>query len=125
MTDTVRENVVALCQKLYDKKAVDIIALDVADRTIIADCFVVCSGRAVPQVQSLADEALLFGRERPVSVLRTEGYAEGRWIVIDFGDILLHIFHPEERTYYNIERLWQDDENVTDYSKLFSEELGS
>ena len=121
MTSAVKEHAEALCKKLYDKKALDILSLDVADRTIIADCFIVCSGRSTTQVQSLSDEASAFARERSLPLLRTEGYAQGRWIVLDFGDILLHIFHPEERQYYNIERLWQDDANAVNYSVLFAE----
>ena len=100
--------VLALCKTLYDKKALDVIAIDVADKTIVADWFIICSGRAVPQVKALCDEVEEKAPELGLTVRRKEGYAEGRWIVVDFGDILVHIFHPDERQYYNMERLWLD-----------------
>lgn len=104
-----REQVLQLCEALYDKKAADITAIHVADKTIIADWFVIASGRAPQQVKALCDEledrAEAFGLE----LRRKEGYAHGRWIVLDYGMILVHLFLPEERQYYNMERLWLDD----------------
>ncbi|MBR0135403.1 MAG: ribosome silencing factor [Clostridia bacterium] len=93
---------------LDDKKALDIIAIDVADKTIIADWFVICSGASVIQVKAICDEVLEKYEEIGLRLKRKEGYTEGRWIVLDFGYVLLHIFYPEEREYYNIERLWTD-----------------
>ena len=90
MTDA-KEQVLKICEILYDKKALNIRALNVADKTIIAD--------------ELEDKAADMG----LTVLRKEGYGEARWIVLDFGHILVHIFHPEEREFYNMERLWDDD----------------
>lgn len=118
MNENVREQVLELCRVLYDKKAMDIMAIDVADKTIIAEWFVICSGRAVPQVKALCDEVDEKAEELGLTIRRREGYAEGRWIVLDFGNILLHIFHPDERKYYNMERLWVDDPAACiDYSK--------
>ena len=99
MTDA-KEQVLKICEILYDKKALNIRALNVADKTIIAEWFVVCSGR-----DELENKAADMG----LTVLRKEGYGEARWIVLDFGHILVHIFHPEEREFYNMERLWDDD----------------
>ncbi len=103
-----REHVLKLLEVLDDKKASDIIAIDVADKTIIADWFVICSGSSVLQVKAICDEVCEKYPELELSLRRKEGYNEGRWIVLDFGYILVHIFHPEEREYYNIERLWID-----------------
>ena len=100
------EQVEALCAALYDKKAQDIVAIHVGDRTIIADWFVICSGRATPQVKALCDELEEKAAQAGLTLRRREGYDAGRWIVLDYADILVHIFHPEERRYYNIERLW-------------------
>ncbi|MEL7610261.1 MAG: ribosome silencing factor [Bacillota bacterium] len=105
---TQNEQVLELCKLLYDKKAQDIIAIDVADKTIIAEWFVICTGRVVPQVKALCDEVQQKAPELGLETRRTEGYTQGRWIVVDFGHILVHIFHPEERKYYNMERLWMD-----------------
>ena len=118
MNDNTREQVLELCRVLYDKKGMDIVAIDVADKTIIADWFVICSGRAVPQVKALCDEVDEKAEALGLTVCRKEGYAEGRWIVMDFANILLHIFHPDERKYYNMERLWMDDpESCINYSR--------
>lgn len=118
MNEAIREQAISLCEVLYNKKAMDIIAVNVADRTIIADWFIICSGRAVTQVKSLCDEIEDQAAKMNIEVRRKEGYQAGRWIVVDLGSILVHIFHPEEREYYNLERLWADDpSNCIDYSR--------
>lgn len=103
-----KASVMRLLHILEDKKASDIIAIDVADKTIVADWFVICSGSSVIQVKAICDEVLEKYPEAGLTLRRKEGYTEGRWIVLDFGYVLLHIFYPEERAYYNIERLWTD-----------------
>lgn len=118
----IREQALAVCDALYNKKGMDIIAINVADKTIIADWFVICTGRVSAQVKALCDEVEKKAPEIGLVTLRHEGYTQGRWIVIDYGAILVHIFHPEERAYYNLERLWTDDPNrFVDYSKLMGE----
>lgn len=91
-----------------DKKAEDILVLNVSEVTTIADLFVICSGRGEKQVQAIADaiveKAKAAGRQ-PVGV---EGYASGRWVLIDLGDVVVHAFVPEERELYKLERLWGD-----------------
>ncbi len=103
-----KERVLKLLEVLDNKKASDIIAIDVADKTIVADWFVIASGASVLQVKAICDEVLDKYEEIGLYLRRKEGYTEGRWIVLDFGYVLLHIFYPEEREYYNIERLWTD-----------------
>ena len=123
MEEKMREQVLAICELLYNKKALDIKALYVADKTIVADWFIVCSGHAVQQVKTLADEVEDKAAELGLSVIRKEGYQEGRWIVLDLANILVHIFHPAEREYYNMERLWEDDpRGVINYSRDKGEE---
>ena len=112
-----KETILQLCKILYDKKALDIRAIEVTDKTIIADWFIICSGRGVPQVKALSDELEEKAAEMGLFPRRKEGYQEGRWIVLDFGDLLVHLFHPEERTYYNLERLWDDGRNVITYTE--------
>ena len=112
-----KETILQLCKILYNKKAMDIRAIEVTDKTIIADWFIVCSGRGVPQVKALSDELEEKAAEMGLFPRRKEGYQEGRWIVLDFGDLLVHLFHPEERTYYNLERLWDDGRNVITYTE--------
>lgn len=120
--EAIRQQAMMICDALYNKKAQDIVAIHVGDKTIIADWFVICSGRATAQVKALSDEIEEKAEGMGLSVRRIEGYGEGRWIVIDFGSILVHIFYPEEREYYNMERLWIDDpRGFVDYSKLMRE----
>ncbi|MDO4568640.1 MAG: ribosome silencing factor [Clostridia bacterium] len=118
MSKDLREVVLSLCGILDDRKAEDIIAIDVADKTIIAEWFIVCSGTSMAHVRALADEVdERFPREE-LTLKRIDGYSAGRWVVMDFGSILVHIFYPEEREYYNIERLWLGaPESYINYSK--------
>ncbi len=108
-------DVLAICKLLYDKKANDILALHIGDRTIIADWFVVASGTSVTHVRTLCDELEEKAASIGLDVRRKEGYEDGRWIVLDFGFALVHLFHPEEREYYKIERLWEGDDNLIRY----------
>ena len=118
----IREQVLALCEVLDNKKALDILAVNVADKTIIADWFIIASGRSTTQVKALCDELEEKAAERGLIARRKEGYQEGRWIVVDFGTILVHLFHPEEREYYNLERLWVDDpQHSINYSREHAE----
>jgi len=89
-----------------DKKAEDILVLNVSELTTIADLFVICTGRGERQVQAIADAVKddEAGR-RPLGI---EGYAAGRWVLIDLGDVVVHAFVPEERQLYRLERLWGD-----------------
>ncbi len=105
----------AICKVLYDKKATDILALHIGDKTIIADWFVVASGTSVTHVRALCDDLEEKAGEIGLEVKRKEGYEDARWIVLDFGFALVHLFHPEERVYYNIERLWEGDDNMIRY----------
>ncbi len=118
----IKAQALALCEVLDNKKAFDILAVNVADKTIIADWFVIASGRSTTQVKALCDELEEKAAERGLIARRKEGYQEGRWIVVDFGAILVHLFHPEEREYYKLERLWVDDpQHYIDYSKEHAE----
>ena len=118
----IKAQALALCEVLDNKKAFDILAVNVADKTIIADWFVIASGRSTTQVKALCDELEEKAAERGLIARRKEGYQEGRWIVVDFGTILVHLFHPEEREYYKLERPWVDDpQHYIDYSKEHAE----
>lgn len=96
---------------LYEKKAQDIIALSVAHMTVLADYMVIASGRSSLQVKALADEVDERMSKQGLHPRRKEGHNEGRWIVIDYGAIIVHLFHQEEREYYHLERLWEDGSN--------------
>lgn len=100
-----------LAQKLADlmdeKKALEIEVMDISAMTTIADAFVICSGRTPIQVRALCDEAEEKLAQEGIRPRSKEGYAAGRWVVLDYGEVVLHIFHKEDREFYNLERLWQ------------------
>jgi ribosome-associated protein len=98
---------------LTDKKAVDLLALDMRKVSSVADYFVLGSGTSRLHVQSLADavEAALLALG--MAVRRREGYREARWVCLDFGDIVVHLFQPEVRRYFDMERLWSDAPRVS------------
>lgn len=100
-----------IARVLYDKKAQDITVLDVNHLTVITDYMVIASGRSALQVKSLSDDVDDAMAQDGVPLRAKEGHTEGRWIVLDYGSVLVHIFHPEERQYYHLERLWEDGQN--------------
>jgi ribosome-associated protein len=91
-----------------DKRAEDIVVLNMKGISLIADYFVICHGNSDKQVEAIAREIKNKVQENGHDVRRIEGFEEARWILIDLGDVVVHIFHKEERGYYNLERLWGD-----------------
>lgn len=89
-----------------DKKAEDLIEIDIAGKTIIADTFVIATGRSKIQTRSIADAIVEKVKESGFPVGRTEGYGEGTWILLDLGPVVVHVFTPGQRLFYNLERLW-------------------
>jgi ribosome-associated protein len=100
-----------------DKKGIDVVALDIRSVAAFADCFLICSGDSARQIQAIADEVqqkLAAGGQRPAHV---EGYNNAEWILMDYLDLVVHIFSRKARAYYDLERLWRDAE-VLDLSQL-------
>lgn len=95
-----------------DKKAYDIRVLDISDLTSIGDYFIILSGNSQRQVMAIADEIEEKMKEAGYELRNKEGYRNGRWILLDYGDIVVHVFHKEDREFYNLERLWVDAEEV-------------
>lgn len=91
-----------------DKQAFDPVALDVSGVMPFSDVFLIVSGRNERQVKSIADAVEERMLEHGAKRLRREGAGEGRWVLLDFGDLVVHVFHEEERLYYSLERLWSD-----------------
>lgn len=92
-----------------DKLANEVIGLDVSEQVVITDVFLVCSGDSERQVSAIVDgveEALL--KERRRKPLRREGERDARWVLLDYGDIVVHVQHAEDRAFYALERLWRD-----------------
>jgi len=91
-----------------DKKAIDTMILEVGDLSVIADYFIICSGNSETQVSAIAKEIKDKMHEHNIDIKGTEGLDHARWILIDIGDVVVHIFHKDERSFYNLERLWGD-----------------
>jgi len=91
-----------------DKRAEDIMALNMKGISLIADYFIICHGNSDKQVQAIAREMKEKAQEHGYGVKRIEGFDEARWVLIDMGDVVAHVFHRDERLYYNLERLWGD-----------------
>ncbi|UOY94072.1 ribosome silencing factor [Ectobacillus sp. JY-23] len=91
-----------------DKKAEDIVALNMQGISTIADYFIICHGNSDKQVQAIAREMKEKAHEHGFDVKRIEGMEEAQWVLVDMGDVVAHIFHRDDRDYYNLERLWGD-----------------
>ena len=89
-----------------DKRAEDIMAMDVREVSILADYFVVMHGNSEKQVQAIADE--IISHKQGFEVKRVEGRDSAKWLLIDLGDVVVHVFHYSERAFYNLEKLWSD-----------------
>lgn len=92
---------------LAEKKADEVEVIDLRDRTLIADYFVVCSGTSNTHIKAIADGLLTDGRDEGLKKDHIEGYTQGRWVLVDYGDVVVHIFAREEREFYDIESLWK------------------
>jgi ribosome-associated protein len=98
-----------LAAKAADSKsAEDLVALDVSGPLPLTDVFLLATGRVERNVIAIAGEIEDQLNEAGVKTLRREGKAEGRWVLLDFGDLVVHVFHEEDRMYYSLERLWKD-----------------
>ena len=95
-----------------DKKAADIVLLRTAEITTMADFFVIASGRSDRQVQALSQAIVDELRDEGIKPLGVEGLSSARWVLLDYGSVIVHLFAPEEREYYGLERLWSSATQV-------------
>ena len=107
-TDHARELLQIAAAAADSKQAEDLVALDVSGPLPLTDIFLLATGRNERNVVAIASEIEDKLIERGSKPLRREGRAEGRWILLDFGDLVVHVFHEEDRMYYSLERLWKD-----------------
>lgn len=113
---TSSEKTQLICKILSEKKAHDLVYIDVADKTSLCDTFVICSGRSTTQVKSLAENLEeKLSKEYGCEPRRREGVREGRWAVLDYADVIVHVFNDEERDFYRLERLWENGKNLIRY----------
>lgn len=107
MTD-INQIVKLAVEACLEEKANNIVVLDVHEQTIIADYFVIASGRNFIQVQSIIEAIEAKLHEEGISPLRRDGHKEGVWVILDYGSVLVHVFRQEEREFYGLEELWGD-----------------
>jgi ribosome-associated protein len=98
---------------IFSKKGMDIVLLDVEGLFVLSDVFVIATGTSRPHVQSLAEHVEEgMSQELGIKPLRSEGRAEAEWVLLDFGDVIVHLFQASAREFYGLERLWADAEKV-------------
>lgn len=95
------------------KKAQGVVVLDVSGLTSIADTFIICSGRSNRQVRAIAEHIERFLKKKGIRPLSVEGKGEDHWVLMDYGDIIIHIFYSETRRFYDLEGLWSDAKRIT------------
>lgn len=99
-------------ETLQERKGQDIIRIDVKDKTSVADYFIIASGRSMTHTRSLIESVDEEMGKIGVAPIRCEGQKEGRWAVLDYGDVIVHIFNDETRLFYHLEKLWGDEKNI-------------
>ncbi len=107
-TDRAVELVRIAAQAASDKLADDIVAFDVSEQLIITDAFLLCSAPNDRQVRSIVDEIEEKLRLAAAKPVRREGEREGRWVLLDYDEVVIHVQHAEDRVYYSLERIWRD-----------------
>ena len=107
-----KQMIETVIKALDSKRAEDIRLIGIKDLTIVADYFVIANGTSSTQTKALADEVEFQLKQKGIEPTRTEGYQGANWIVLDYGDIVVHVFYKETRDFYNLERLWQDGEQI-------------
>lgn len=99
-------------QAVLGKKAVHVVALDVRELTSIADVFIICSGRSNRQVVAIAEHIERQLRKHKIKPLSVEGTAEGHWVLMDYGHVIVHVFFEAVRSFYDLEGLWSDARRI-------------
>ena len=107
-----------------EKKAQNLVVLDVADLTSIADAFIICSGSSNRQVNAIADSIVVNLKKQEIKPLSVEGTGEGHWVLLDYGHVIIHVFYEPVREFFDLEGLWVDAKRITtpDMKKLQSSE---
>ena len=104
-----------ICKELDERKAVDITVLHVEHLTVLTDYFVICTAKSARQVKALSEFVLDRLEEEGIRPNHTDGVGEGKWCVLDYGGLILHIFNDETRMFYCLEKLWSDGGNIEKY----------
>lgn len=107
-----KEHVKQTFEALEDKKAIDIQILDISGITVLADYMIIAGGANKNQVQALADSVQESLAKEKIYPKHIEGYQSANWILLDYGDMIVHVFNQDDRLFYDLERLWQDGKKI-------------
>ncbi|MCD8041248.1 MAG: ribosome silencing factor [Clostridia bacterium] len=114
---TSKEKTLTICKLLSEKKGSDIVYIDVADKSSVCDYFVIAGGRSTTAVKALAENLEeKMEKDYGLTPSRRDGGREARWVVLDYSDVVVHIFNDETRDFYRLERLWEDGKNLTHFT---------
>lgn len=118
MEEKTAEMIKLIHEALTEKKASDISVIDISRLSVVADCFIIASGENVRQTGALCDNVEEKLGKAGFPVRSIEGRQAGNWILMDYGDVIVHIFDKENRLFYDIERIWKDGKKIIDISEL-------
>ena len=113
MNDDLDSRLDLYVQAVLGKKAESVVVLDVRGLTSIADAFIICSGRSNRQVSAVAEHVERFLKKEGIRPLSVEGRKEGHWVLMDYGQVIIHVFYTETRFFYDLEGLWVDARRIT------------
>ena len=110
--NTSRDMVQAAFKALDEKLAVDISVIDISQVSVVADYFIIAAGNSANQVQAIADDVMEKMGRAGYDLRQVEGYQSARWILLDYHDVVIHVFYQEDRRFYDLERIWRDGKFV-------------
>ena len=109
-----KEKLSMILEALDEKRAVDVVTLEVSDLTLMTDYMVIATGTSNVHIRTLADSVLETLKEAGIKGIRAEGYQEARWVLVDYGDVVVHIFAEAERQFYRLEEFWRGARPVSE-----------
>ena len=124
-TETLDERILAALHAAGEKKALDLVLLDLREIATFTDYFLISSGANQRQVQAIADEVVDRLKKAGTPAARVEGYRAAEWILVDYGDFIVHVFEDKARKFYDLERLWREGKRVELPAELAGETVGS
>ncbi len=113
MTDEFVSELDLYVRAVLDKKAARLVVLDVRGLTSVADAFIICSGQSNRQVMAIAENIQKVLKEQKILPLNIEGAAEGHWVLLDYGHVIIHVFYEPVRAFYDLEGLWMDAKRIS------------
>ena len=112
MTTDVDQSLDIYVKAALDRKALELVVLDVRSLTSIADAFIICHGRSNRQVTAIAEHIQIFLKKQNISPLSVEGAKDGHWVLLDYGHVIIHVFYESMRRFYDLEGLWVDAKRI-------------